>query len=249
MIRVIPRLDIKWPNLIKGIQLEGLRVMGNPSDFARAYYGGGADEIILMDCVASLYNRNGLHDLVAQVGESIFVPICVGGGIRSVADAKSLLRSGADKVALNTAALDRPELISELADKFGSQAVVVSVEAKRVSADSWICYFDNGRERSAYGVIDWVQQAEKLGAGEILLTSVDHEGTAIGYDTQLIRAISQNTNIPVIASGGFGKLQDAKLAVDSGANAVAVARELHYKRLTIADIKKYLSENDLKVRL
>lgn len=249
MVRIIPRLDIKWPNLIKGIQLEGLRVIGNPSEFARGYYQQGADEIILMDCVASLYNRNGLHDLVAQVAESIFVPICVGGGIRSTDDARSLLRSGADKVALNTAAFSRPELISDLADKFGSQAVVVSIEAKKISDDNWLCYYDNGREKSEYEILDWVKKVEELGAGEILLTSVDNEGTAIGYDVELIEAVTKNTKIPVIVSGGFGNAHHAKAAIDSGANAVSMARSLHYKNLTIGQIKQSLRDEGVEVRL
>ena len=249
MIRVIPRLDIKWPNLIKGIQLEGLRVIGNPSDFVRDYYQTGADEILLMDCVASLYNRNGIHDLVAKVAESIFVPICVGGGIRTSDDAKSLFRSGADKVALNTAAFARPELISELADKFGAQAVVVSIEAKRISDDNWICYYDNGRENSGFEILDWVRKVEQLGAGELLITSVDNEGTAIGYDTQLIELVSKNVNIPVIASGGFGKPADALAAIKAGANAVSIARSLHYKNLTIPEITQSLHSSGVEVRL
>lgn len=249
MVRVIPRLDIKWPNLIKGIQLEGLRVIGNPSEFARNYYQDGADEILLMDCVASLYNRNGLHDLVAQVAESIFVPICVGGGIRSVDDAKSLLRSGADKIALNTAALARPELISELADKFGSQAVVVSVEAKSIEGDDWLCYYDNGREKSEYSVMEWVQKVERLGAGEILLTSVDNEGTGNGYDCDLISAVSKVIQIPFIACGGLGSPEDASAAIKAGAHAVSMAKVLHYKNYKISEIKQSLHSNGAEVRL
>ena len=249
MIRIIPRLDIKWPNLIKGIQLEGLRVIGNPSEYAKNYYMTGADEIILMDCVASLYNRNGLHDLVAQVADSIFVPICVGGGIRSVDDARSLLRSGADKVALNTAAIAQPELISQLADKFGTQAVVVSIEAKKIEDGEWLCYFDNGRENSNLQILDWVEKVEKLGAGEILLTSVDHEGTAIGYDLDLIKTVTQNAQIPVIASGGYGQFKHALEAIDAGVQAISLARSLHYKNTTIGEIKNFLHQSGVEVRL
>ncbi|MEK6628256.1 MAG: imidazole glycerol phosphate synthase cyclase subunit [Bdellovibrionota bacterium] len=249
MLRIIPRLDIKWPNLIKSIQLEGLRVLGDPSVFAQKYYNQGADELILMDCVASLYNRNSLNDLIKVVVEKIFIPITVGGGIRTVDDARNILRSGADKVAINTAAIANPNLISELANQFGSQAVVVSIEAKQIEDSKWISYFDNGRENSALDVIEWAQKAEKLGAGEILLTSVDKEGTGVGFNSQLIRAVSSVVTIPIIASGGMGQPQHAIEAVNAGANAIASARILHYNHNTIDEVKRYCQQNRIEVRI
>lgn len=248
MVRIIPRLDIKWPNLIKSIQLEGLRVLGDPSTFANTYYAEGADELIMMDCVASLYGRNSLNDLIKTVAESIFIPITVGGGIRSVEDAKQILRSGADKIAVNTAAIAKPELISELANQFGSQAVVLSIEAKYTSDGRWISYFDNGRENSNLDIIEWVQKAEKLGAGEILLTSVDNEGTGDGFNLDLIKAVSNAVSVPVIASGGMGQLKHAVQSIQAGASAVSMARVLHYKTNTIGQIKDFCKQSGIEVR-
>lgn len=249
MIRVIPRLDIKWPNLIKGLQLEGLRVIGNPAEFAQKYYLDGADEIILMDCVASLYNRNSLNDFIKQVAEHIFIPITVGGGVRTVDDARNILRSGADKVAVNTAAIANPKLISDLAFHFGSQAVVLSIEAKLTDNGSWLAYYDNGRENSSLDVIEWAKKAESLGAGEILLTSVDNEGMGNGYNTSLIQAVSNAVSIPVIASGGMGELKHGVEAIQAGAAAIATARVIHYKTFSIPQIKNYIQENGIEVRL
>lgn len=249
MVRIIPRLDIKWPNLIKSIQLEGLRPLGDPSSYAMKYYDGGADELLMMDCVASLYNRNSLNDLIKAVAEKIFIPITVAGGIRSVEDARNILRSGADKVGVNTAAIANPNLISELAYHFGSQAVVLSVEAKQISDNQWICYYDNGRENSGYDVVEWAQKAEKLGAGEILLTSVDNEGTGSGFSLNLIEAVSRAVSIPVIASGGMGESSHAVDAVKAGASAVSTARVLHYNHQTIEQIKQYCQQSEIEVRL
>jgi imidazole glycerol-phosphate synthase subunit HisF len=249
MVRVIPRLDIKWPNLIKSIQLEGLRVLGNPSEFAQKYYADGADEILMMDCVASLYGRNSLNDLIKQVAEHIFIPITVGGGIRSVDDARNILRSGADKVGINTAALANPRLITDLAFHFGSQAVVLSIEAKQTESGKWLAYYDNGRENSTIDAIEWAQKAEQLGAGEILLTSVDNEGTGIGFDLELIKAVSHAVSVPVIASGGMGELGHATKAVSAGASAISTAKTIHYGQFTISQIKQYCQENDCEVRL
>ena len=201
--RLIARLDIKAPNLIKGIHLEGLRKMGDPNVFARRYYEAGVDELLYMDIVASLYERNSLTDVIRYTAQNIFIPFTVGGGVRSVEDVESLLRAGADKVAMNTAATRRPELISEAARRFGSQCVVLSIEAKRRSTgDGWEAYTDNGREHTGRDVVEWAQQGAALGAGEVLLTSVDREGTRQGMDAELIAAVSDVVSIPVIASGG-----------------------------------------------
>jgi len=181
-VRLVARLDIKGPNLIKGIHLEGLRVIGAPNEHALRYYQQGADEFIYMDCVASLYGRNNLGDIVQNAVKDVFVPITVGGGIRSVEDATHLLRCGADKVAVNTAAVANPKLISDIARRFGSQCMVLSIEAKQIGPDRWEVFTDNGRERTGLDVVVWVKQGVALGAGEILLTSVDREGTRKGFD-------------------------------------------------------------------
>jgi len=181
-LRIIPRLDIKGKNLIKGVQLEGLRVMGDPHQFALKYYRAGADELVYMDIVASLYGRNNLSDIIKRAADQVFIPITVGGGIRSVDDARHILRYGADKVAINTAAIARPDLISEVARRFGSQAMVLSIEAKQVAPGKWEAYTDNGRERTGLDVLEWVRKGVEMGAAEILLTSVDREGTRKGFD-------------------------------------------------------------------
>jgi imidazole glycerol-phosphate synthase subunit HisF len=238
-VRIIPRLDIKGPNLIKGIRLEGLRVMGDPHDFALDYYKAGADELIYMDIVASLYGRNNLSDIIRRAADQVFIPITVGGGIRSVDDARHILRSGADKVAINTAAINRPELIGEIAHHFGSQAMVASIEAKSVSDGKWEAYTDNGRERTGRDVVDWAIEAVERGAGEILLTSVDREGTRKGFETNLIRLVRDQVSVPVIASGGMGVVSDfVSAVVDGGADAVAMADILHYRRAAVGDIRE-----------
>lgn len=238
-IRLIPRLDIKGPNLIKGVHLEGLRVVGEPQAHARRYYEQGADELLYVDVVASLYGRNNLHDIVARAARDIFVPLTVTGGIRSVDDAVTLLRSGADKIGVNTAATKRPELISEIARKFGSQCMVLSIEAKGVSPGRWEVFTDNGRERTGLDVVQWAQRGVELGAGEVLLTSVDREGTRSGFDLELVRSVSKAVSVPVIASGGMGKLADIGLVVHEGAaDAVAMADALHYERLTIPAMRE-----------
>ncbi|WP_341894457.1 glycosyl amidation-associated protein WbuZ [Ferrovibrio terrae] len=248
-IRLIARLDIKGPNLIKGVRLEGLRVIGDPQEYARRYYEAGADELIYMDVVASLYGRNSLTEIVRHTAENVFIPLTVGGGIRSVEDVKLLLRSGADKVCLNTAAIARPELLQEIANRFGSQCVVLSIEAKRKSNGSWECYTDNGREHTERDVLDWAKQAVKLGAGEILLTSIDQEGTRKGFDIDLIRTVSTAVPIPVIASGGMGGIDHLVAAVQDGkADAVAMADILHYKRKDMLAIRAAAKQAGLSVR-
>lgn len=237
-LRIIPRLDIKGKNLIKGVQLEGLRVMGDPQEFALAYYEAGADELIYMDIVASLYGRNNLSDIISRAADQVFIPITVGGGIRSVEDAKHILRSGADKVAINTAAVARPELITEVARRFGSQAMVLSIEAKQIGPGKWEVFTDNGRERTGMDVGAWAKRGVELGAGEILLTSVDREGTRKGFDVDLIAQVSDAVSIPVIASGGMGTMEHFLDAARNGrADAIAMAHVLHYKKTTLQDIR------------
>jgi cyclase len=248
-IRLIPRLDIKGPNLIKSIHLEGLRVIGSPNEYALKYYTQGADELIYMDCVASLYGRNSLGDIVRNAARDVFVPMTVGGGIRSVEDATNLLRCGADKVAVNTAAVARPKLISEISRRFGSQCMVLSIEAKKIGPDRWEVFTDNGRERTGLDVIDWAKKGVALGAGEILLTSIDQEGTRKGFEIPLVRAVTQEVSVPVIASGGMGKPEDMVDAVLQGdADAVAMADILHYNRANVGDIRRVAQAADIEVR-
>ena len=248
-IRLIGRLDIKGPNLIKGIHLEGLRVMGSPNEHALRYYLQGADELIYMDCVASLYGRNHLDDIVKMAAKDIFVPMTVGGGIRSIDDATGILRAGADKVAVNTAAVANPQLITDIARRFGSQCMVLSIEAKQVSLDHWEVYTDNGRERTGLDVIEWVKQGVSMGAGEILLTSVDKEGTRKGFDIELVKAVSTEVAVPIIASGGMGKPEHLLTVVkEGGADAVAMADILHYKRAEIGTIRAVAENTGLGVR-
>lgn len=236
-IRLIARLDIKGPNLIKGVHLEGLRVIGDPQEFARHYYEEGADELIYMDMVASLYGRNNLTEIVSHAAREVFVPMTVGGGVRSVDDVKMLLRAGADKVAINTAAVKRPALVTEVAQQFGSQCMVLSIEAKRLGRGKWEVYTDNGRERTGKDVLQWALHGVELGAGEILLTSVDQEGTARGFDLDLVRTIGKAVTIPVIASGGMGMPLHLVEAVKAGADAVAMANVLHYRKCSLQEIR------------
>jgi cyclase len=248
-IRLISRLDIKGPNLIKGIHLEGLRVMGDPQEFARRYYEQGADELLYVDVVASLYGRNSLHDIIERAARDVFVPLTVAGGIRSVDDVRNILRAGADKIGINTAATKRPELIREVARKFGSQCMVLSIEAKRIGPGKWEAYTDNGREKTGLDVVEWAQQGVDLGAGEILLTSIDREGTREGFDTELIAAVSQVVTVPVIASGGMGRVEHVASAVIEGAaDAVAMADILHYGRATVGEIRAAARAAGLKTR-
>lgn len=248
-VRLIARLDVKGPNLIKGVQLEGLRVLGSPNEFARRYYEQGADEIIFMDIVASLYGRNHLADIIQDAAKDIFIPLTVGGGIRSVEDARTVLRSGADKVAINTAAIKDPTLIKEVAQTFGSQCMVSSIEAKKVSEGKWEAYFDNGRERTGEDAIRWAKFCASNGAGEILITSVDREGTRKGFDLELVRLISQAVSIPVIASGGMGKFADLLDVVNiGGADAVAMADYIHYERSDFKAIRDEAIRAGLAVR-
>lgn len=247
-VRLIARLDIKGPNLIKGIHLEGLRVIGDPQQFARRYYEQGADELIYIDIVASLYGRNNLADIVRHAAHDVFVPMTVGGGIRSTDDVSDLLRAGADKVAINTAAVRRPQLIAEVSRRFGSQCMVLSIEAKSYGDGRWEVYTDCGRERSGIDAVEWARRGVELGAGEILLTSIDKEGTRRGFDIALTKAVTSAVSVPVIASGGYGEVRHLGEIAAAGADAIAFADALHYNRTTIPHLREAARTQDIKVR-
>lgn len=247
-VRIIPRLDVKGPNVVKGIHLEGLRIVGKPGEMAKKYYEDGADELLYMDIVASLYGRNNLVDIVKQASDAIFIPLTVGGGIRSIEDINTLLRAGADKVAINTAATKDSLLITKAAKMFGSQCIVVSIEAQYHGNGNWEAYTDNGREKTGLNVIEWAERVTELGAGEILITSIDREGTEKGYDIELIKKLSP-LPIPVIACGGAGKVEHIIDCIKYGKpDAISLASILHYKKKSIPDIKKSLFENGISVR-
>jgi cyclase len=236
-LRLIARLDVKGPDLIKGVHLEGVRKLGDPHAFALRYYEEGIDEILFIDAVASLYGRNNLLEMVSRTAERVFIPITVGGGLRSVDDVRDALRAGADKVAINTAAVKRPELISEVAERFGSQCLVLSVQAKR-RPGGWEAYVDLGREHTGLDAVDWAERGVALGAGEVLITSVDQEGTGKGFDLELTRTIAERVRVPVIASGGFARVEHLVEVARAGADAVAIGSALHYGRLSLAQIRE-----------
>ena len=250
-VRIIPRLDIKGPKVVKGIHLEGLRVVGNPGQMARQYYAQGADEIVFMDIVASLYGRNSILEVVEAAARDIFVPLTVGGGIRTTDDIVAMLRSGADKVAINTAAIERPTFLDEAAKSFGSQCIVLSVEAKqRESETGWEAYTDNGRERTGWDVLEWVVEAVERGAGEVLVTSIDQEGTRKGFDVALIDQVRQRVRVPVIACGGAGGAEDVAMLIEGEkADAVCCSSIFHYGTCPIPELKQVLSDGGHEVRV
>lgn len=249
MLRIIPRLDIKGPNLIKSISFEGLRVLGDPAKFAHEYYAGGADELLFMDTVASLYQRQQFIDLINRVAADVFIPIIVCGGVRSLEDMETMLRNGADKVGINTAAVATPTLITQGAEVFGKQCMVLSIEAKKVGPGKWECYTDNGRERSGLDAVRWAVRGEELGAGEILVTSVDNDGTRAGFDEDLVLGIRRSVSVPVIASGGAGKPADvARLYNQAKPSGICIATMLHYGVADIAGLKNALADEGIKVR-
>ena len=228
-IRVIPRLDIKGPNLVKGIHLEGLRVLGEPHQFAKYYYQAGADELLYMDGVASLYGRNSLNEIIKETAKDIFIPLTVGGGIRTLDDISNVLKSGADKASLNTSVINTPDFIKEASKKFGSSTITVTIEAIKQSDGTYLAFTDNGREYTGLDAIEWAGRVAELGAGEIILTSVDKEGTGSGYDVSLTKAISDAVGIPVVASGGAGKCEHCiDIIRDGHADAISVASMFHY---------------------
>lgn len=244
-IRIIPKLDVKGPNLVKGIHLEGLRVLGKPEQFAQYYYEIGADELIYMDVVASLYGRNSLHDIIARTSKNIFIPLTVGGGIRSLEDIKEILRAGADKVSLNTAAVNNPDLIREASLKFGASTIIISIEAIKQPDGKYLAYTDCGREETNLEVLEWAIKVEQLGAGEILLVSVDKDGTGSGYDLELTKMVSDAVSIPVIAYGGAGNIGDIKdVIADGNADAVSLSSILHYDFIKVQSVKKESYEEE-----
>ncbi len=243
--RMIARLDIKGPNLVKGIHLEGLRVLGKPEDFARYYYEMGADELFYQDVVASLYERNSLHSVITKTAKETFIPLTVGGGIRTIEDIRGVLRAGAYKVSINTAAIKNPEFIKEATRTFGSSTIVVAIECIK-SNGKYLAYTDNGREFTGVEVLFWAKRVEELGAGEICLTSVDNEGTGKGFDYELISMVANAVSIPVIAHGGAGSVEDIQKAISEGnADAVAIASILHYGYLSkdLAELGKRVEGN------
>ncbi len=248
--RIIPCLDCKNGRVVKGTNFVDLKDAGDPVEVASMYDKSGADELVFLDITASSDGRNTTVDLVRKVAEKVFIPFTVGGGIRTVDDFKVLLREGADKISINSAAIMNPELISEAADKFGSQCVVVAIDAKRREDGGWSIYKNGGRVDMHMDAVEWAMKAEKLGCGEILLTSMDCDGTKAGYDIELTRTIADNVSIPVIASGGAGNMDHFYDAFEDGhADAALAASLFHYKELEIMELKKYLSDKGIPMRM
>ena len=249
--RIIPCLDVHAGRGVKGVNFVNLRDAGDPVEIAAAYDAAGADELVFLDITASSDARNTVVEMVRRVAEKVFIPFTVGGGIRTVDDFKALLREGADKISVNSAAIMRPELISEAADKFGSQCVVVAIDAKkRADGSGWNIYKNGGRIDMGIDAVEWAMKADRLGAGEILLTSMDCDGTKNGYDLELTRTVAENVSIPVIASGGAGTKEHFHDALTEGkADAVLAASLFHYKELEIGELKEYLRGRGVSVRL
>lgn len=237
-MRLIARIDVKNNFVIKGIHLEGLRKVGDPNQMAKAYYEAGIDEIIFIDAVASLYDRNNLFSVIQKASEDVFVPITIGGGLRSLSDVERALDSGADKVAINTASIRHPEFISKVAVQYGCQCVIASVQAKRTS-NGWEAYVETGREKTGVQVLDWVKKLQDLGAGEILLTSVDQEGTRTGFDLPLVQAVNEAVSIPVIISGGYGYAKHAQELLEvTQPSGICFASVLHYKLTSVPALRQ-----------
>lgn len=248
--RIIPCLDVNNGRVVKGVNFVSLKDAGDPVEIAKAYNDEGADELVFLDITASSDQRGTVVDMVRRVAEQVFIPFTVGGGIHSVDDMKNILREGADKVSINTAAVLNPELIREGAEKFGNQCIVVAIDARRrPDGDGWTVYIKGGREDTGLDAVEWAKKAVSLGAGEILLTSMDADGTKAGYDIALTRAISDAVPVPVIASGGAGRPEDFRDALtDGGADAALAASLFHYKELSIAEVKDYLEREGIPVR-
>ena len=248
--RIIPCLDVNNNRVVKGINFVNLKDAGDPVEVAKAYDKAGADELVFLDITASSDARKTVIDMVSRVAENVFIPFTVGGGIRTVDDFKEILRAGADKISVNSAAINNPNLVAEAADKFGSQCVVVAIDAKRRPDGGWNIYKNGGRVDMGIDAIEWAKKVCDLGAGEILLTSMDCDGTKAGYDIELTRAIAEQVSIPVIASGGAGTMEHFYDAFTEGkAEAVLAASLFHYKEMEIRDLKKYLQGRDIPVRL
>lgn len=229
-VRIIPRLDIKGPNLVKGIHLEGLRVLGRPYEFAKYYYEHGADELFYQDVVASLYERNSLEDIISKTAKSVFIPITVGGGMRTLADIEKVLKAGADRVSINTAGLKNPDFINKAAKKFGRSTITVAIEAIKQPDGKYLCFVDNGREYTGKDALEWAKEVQERGAGEIILTSVDREGTGEGFDLELVNQLSEAIEVPLVVHGGAGKVEDVETLLTSNqtVDGVAIASILHY---------------------
>lgn len=249
--RIIPCLDVHRGRVVKGVNFVNLKDAGDPVEIAAAYDKAGADELVFLDITASSDARNTVVDMVRKVAEKVFIPFTVGGGIRTVEDFKALLREGADKISINSSAINNPALISEAADKFGSQCVVVAIDAKkRADGSGWNIYKNGGRIDMGIDAVEWAMKANELGAGEILLTSMDCDGTKAGYDIELTRMISENVSIPVIASGGAGELSHFYDALTEGrADAALAASLFHFNELSVEQVKEYLRQRDVSVRL
>lgn len=248
-MRIIARIDIKGPNLIKGYQMEGLRIIGDPNLFCIKYYLENIDEIILLDTVATLYGRNNLIEIIKKSTEEVFIPIIAGGGIRTLSDAKKLFNSGADKIYLNTGGIENPELISQLSDKYGSQSIIVSLEAKKKSHGIWHCYSHNGREDKEIEVGDWINKVQSLGAGEIFVTSIDCDGSMKILDKDLINYIKNITKVPLIYGGGFSSLNDIDYFSDyTICDGIAIGASLHYNKLKIDELKLHMNKKGFSVR-
>ena len=248
--RIVPCLDVHNGRVVKGVNFVDLKDAGDPVEIGKAYDKAGADELVFLDITASSDARSTVVDMVRRVAETVFIPFTVGGGIRTVEDFKALLREGADKISINSSAINTPELISEAADKFGSQCVVVAIDAKRREDGGWNIYKNGGRIDVGIDAVEWAARVEKLGAGEILLTSMDCDGTKAGYDLELTRAIAETVNIPVIASGGAGTTEHFYEALTEGkADAALAASLFHYKELEIRQVKEYLRDKGVPVRL
>lgn len=248
-IRIIPKLEIKGENVVKGIQLEGLRVVGEPEKMSYRYHAEGADEIFYVDTVASLYGQDLILDLVRRVSSNIFIPLCVGGGIRTLGDIETILEAGAIKVLINTGAVSNPKLINDAVRAFGSQAICIGVELKKTKA-GFEPYVNNGRDTTGLNCIDWIREIEARGAGEIAVTCIDQDGRAKGYQKDIMVEISNVTSIPVIVSGGYSKPKDiADLHNASAIRAFCIGRELHYERQSIGGIKQDLADMGIGVRL
>lgn len=244
-MRVIARLDIKNENVIKGINFEGLRVVGKPNYLAKKYYEEGADELIYSDCVASLYGRNNLSVLVKEAAKDIFIPITVAGGVRSANDADLLMKNGSDKLAINTELFKNPEVGSELISKYGSQSIMLSVQAKKISSKSWEAYINFGRDKTGVDVMEWIKKMASYNFGELLLTSIDADGLSSGFDVELYEKICKIINIPIIACGGFGKLEHIKeLYNHAKIDAISISKALHYEKIKINEIKNYIKKID-----
>ncbi len=251
--RIIPCLDVKDGRVVKGVQFVELRDAGDPVEAAEAYDAQGADELTFLDITASSDKRNIILDVVARTAERVFMPLTVGGGVREIADIRNLLNAGADKVSINTAAVHRPEFVREAAERFGSQCIVVAIDARRVPGApeaNWEVYTHGGRNPTGIDAVEWAARMESFGAGEILLTSMDKDGTRDGYDIELTRAVSDRVAIPVIASGGVGNLEHIRQGLTAGGASAALAASIfHFREYTIAECKKYLRERDVPVRL